>query len=44
MDIDKLPRCPECGEILARAVIKLVDGNGWVIAWICTCSYKEGER
>ena len=29
--------CPDCGDVLTRSRIQLVDGS-WVFGWICDCT------
>jgi len=43
MDIDKIPICPYCGEMLAQGLIKPVDGKGQTVIWMCQCTYKDEE-
>jgi hypothetical protein len=33
--------CPDCGEVMTKALIEAHDGSGWISAWTCGCKVSE---
>lgn len=38
------PRCPDCDEIMVKAIIECDDKSGWYSAWLCECLPKEEDK
>ena len=41
--IKQRPFCPFCGTVLVPSRLQCVDGSGWMMGWVCSCTAKERD-